>query len=98
AAKFPLRERLPLPGKPPVVVMHGSFDAHHLGQIAFDAVRFVVARKPETIFRFVGKRTAGLEKFLQRAQTIPNFKFESTDFVPYAEVSKQLPRATVGIV
>jgi len=50
AAKFPLREQLPLPGKPPVVVMHGSFDAHHLGQIAFDAVRFVAAKKPETIF------------------------------------------------
>ena len=54
--------------------MHGSFDAHHLGQIAFDAVKSVVAKKPETIFRFVGKRTAGLEKFLQRAQTIPEFQ------------------------
>ena len=78
--------------------MHGSFDAHHLGQIAFDAVKTVVARKPETIFRFVGKRTAGLEKFLQRAQAIPNFKFEATGFTPYAEVSKQLASANVGIV
>ena len=55
-------------------------------------------KKPETIFRFVGRRTAGLEKFLQRAQTIPNFKFEATGFTPYAEVSKQLASATVGIV
>jgi len=98
AAKFPLREQLPLPGKPLVVVMHGSFDAHHLGQIAFDAVRFVAAKKPETIFRFVGKRTAGLEKFLQRAQAVPNFKFEATGFTPYAEVSKHLASASVGIV
>ena len=98
AQVFPLREQLPLPGKPPVVVMHGSFDAHHLGQIAFDAVKFVAAKKPETIFRFVGKRTAGLEKFLQRAQTIPNFKFEATGFTSYAEVSKHLASATVGIV
>ena len=98
AQAFPLREQPPPSGQPPVVVMHGSFDAHHLGRIAFDAGKIVAAKRPETIFRFVGKRTAGLEKFLQRAQTIPNFKFESTGFTPYAEVSKQLASATVGIV
>ena len=98
AEAFPLRGQLPPAGAPPVVVMHGSFDAHHLGQIAFDAVKFVAAKKPETIFRFVGKRTAGLEKFLQRAQTIPHFKFEATGFTPYAEVSKHLASASVGIV
>lgn len=98
AQAFPLRGELPPPGQPPVIVMHGSFDAHHLGQIAFDAVKFVAAQKPETIFRFVGKRTAGLEKFLQRAQTIPGFKYEATGFTPYTEVSKQLASATVGIV
>jgi glycosyltransferase involved in cell wall biosynthesis len=98
AQAFPLRGQLPAPGQPPVVVLHGSFDAHHLGQIAFDAVKFVVARKPAVAFRFVGKRTAGLEKFLQRAQTIPGFKFEATGFTPYAEVSKHLASANVGIV
>jgi glycosyltransferase involved in cell wall biosynthesis len=98
AAAFPLREKIPSPEKPPVVVMHGSFDAHHLGQIAFDAVTFVVAKKPETIFRFVGKRTAGLEKFLQRAQAIPRFKFEADGFTPYSEVSTFLASANVGIV
>lgn len=80
------------------MVMHGSFDAHHLGQIAFGAVKTVVSKKQETIFRFVGKRTAGLEKFLQRAQAIPNFKFEADGFTPYSEVSKKLASATVGIV
>ncbi len=98
AKAFPLRTELPPTAKPPVVVMHGSFDAHHLGQIAFDAVKTIVAKKPETIFRFVGRRTAGLEKFLQRAQAIPNFKFEADGFTPYAEVSKKLASATVGIV
>ena len=98
AQAFPLREQLPPSGQPPVVVMHGSFDAHHLGRIAFDTVRTVTEKKPGTIFRFVGRRTAGLEKFLQRAQTIPNFKFEATGFTPYAEVSKHLASATVGIV
>ena len=98
AASFPLREKIPSPENPPVVVMHGSFDAHHLGPIAFNAVKTVVAKKPETIFRFVGKRTAGLEKFLQHARTIRHFKFEADGFAPYAEVSKKLAGATVGIV
>ena len=98
AQAFPLREQPPSPGRPPVVVMHGSFDAHHLGRIAFDAVKLVMVKKPETIFRFVGKRTAGLEKFLDRARMIPNFKFEATGFTPYAEVSKHLASASVGIV
>ena len=97
AAAFPLRSQLP-PSSAPVVVMHGSFDAHHLGKIALGAVKTVVAQKPQTIFRFVGKRTAGLEKFLQQAQRIRDFKFEATGFTPYAEVSKQLASATVGIV
>ena len=98
AEYFPFYVRMIAPNRPPVVVMHGSFDAHHLGQIAFDAIKFVVVKKPETIFRFVGKRTAGLGKFLKRAQTIPNFKFESTGFVPYAEVARHLADASVGIV
>ena len=98
AAMFPLRGQLPASGQPPVVVMHGSFDAHHLGQIALDAVKLVVAKKPGTIFRFVGRRTAGLEKFLQRAQAVPNFKFEAPGFTPYAEVSRQLASAMVGMV
>ena len=55
-------------------------------------------KKPGTIFRFVGKRTAALENFLQRAQTIPGFKFEATGFVPYAEVARHLADASVGIV
>jgi glycosyltransferase involved in cell wall biosynthesis len=98
ASAFPLREQAPPPERPPVVVMHGSFDAHHLGQIAFDAVRFVVTKKPGTVFRFVGRRTAGLEKFLNRAQTLPGFKFEATGFIPYSEVSKHLATANVGMV
>lgn len=98
ARAFPLRMQPPAAGKPAVVAMHGSFDAHHLGRIACAAASWVASRKPETIFRFIGKRTAGLEKFLRQAQNIPNFKFEATGFVPYAEVSKHLADASVGIV
>lgn len=98
AQAFPLRPAPPPSGAPPVVVMHGSFDAHHLGTIAFDAVRTVVGQRPDAIFRFVGRRTAGLESFLRRAQRIPGFRFEAAGFTPYAEVSAQLASATVGIV
>jgi glycosyltransferase involved in cell wall biosynthesis len=98
AGIFPFRAR-PAPAVPPVVVMHGSFDAHHLGPIAFEAIRWVTQRRPGTVFRFIGKRTAALEGFLSRAQKqIPGFKFESTGFVPYAEVAKQLDDVSVGIV
>jgi glycosyltransferase involved in cell wall biosynthesis len=79
--------------------MHGSFDAHHLGPIAFDAIQFVSRQRPEAVFRFVGKKTAALESFLARAlKQIPGFKFESTGFVPYTEVAGHLADASVGIV
>ncbi len=98
AGQFPFRTR-PTAKNPPVVVMHGSFDAHHLGRIAFDAIQYVVRHRPETVFRFVGKKTAALETFLKRVRRqIPDFKFESTGFVPYAEVAARLANASVGIV
>ena len=98
ATAFPLRSGPPPANRPPVVVMHGSFDAHHLGPIALGAVRRVVAKRPDTVFRFVGRRTAGLEKFLLAAQQIPGFQFEANGFTPYAEVARQLATAHVGIV
>jgi glycosyltransferase involved in cell wall biosynthesis len=97
AEKFPFHAYYP--STPPVVVMHGSFDAHHLGRIAFGAMQRVTQTRPGTVFRFVGKKTSALEKLLRRAQSeIPNFKFESTGFVPYDEVAKHLFDASVGIV
>lgn len=99
AEYFPFYVRMIAPKLPPVVVMHGSLDFHHLGDIAFGAIRHVTQNRPGTIFRFVGQRTAALEKFLNRAQeSIPHFHFECTGFVPYAEVARHLADASVGIV
>ena len=99
AEYFPFYVRMIGPNHPPVVVMHGSFDAHHLGDIAFGAIRYVTRNRPGTVFRFVGQRTAGLEKFLARTQReIPGFSFEATGFVPYAEVARHLADASVGVV
>jgi glycosyltransferase involved in cell wall biosynthesis len=98
AEHFPFRPR-EVTDHPPIVVMHGSLDVHHLGDIAFEAIRYVTRMRPGTLFRFVGQRTAALEKFLGRARLgIPGFNFEATGFVPYAEVARHLADASVGIV
>jgi glycosyltransferase involved in cell wall biosynthesis len=96
---FPFREKSPEKKPSAIVVMHGSFDAHHLGQIAFGAIQSVTQKRPGTIFRFVGRKTSALEKLLNRAQReVPDFKFECIGFVPYAGVARHLADASVGIV
>lgn len=85
--------------KPAIVAMHGSLDHHHIGAIALNAIRHVSASRPETVFRFVGQRTRALEGFLRRlGQVAPAAKVETTGFVPYTEVSRNLEDATVGII
>lgn len=97
--KFSFVARAVDKGRPPVIVMHGSFDAHHLGDIAMGAIRYVTKQKPGAIFRFVGRQTGPLQAFLRRAQTgIPGFKFETTGFVAYDDVAKHLANANVGMV
>ena len=86
-------------GHAPLVAMHGSLDFHHLGAIAFDAIKEIFKMRPETVFRFVGHRTAALEKMMNRAQQeISGAKIECTGFVPYADVPRHLAAASVGIV
>lgn len=99
AAKFPFQARTLDKNRPAVVVMHGSFDAHHLGPVARNAIRCVTRQQSNTIFRFVGRQTDSLKKFLSRVKLeLPGFNFETTGFVPYDEVSKHLADASVGMV
>lgn len=99
ADKFSFVARTADKNRSPVIVMHGSFDAHHLGNIALGAIRFVARKKPDAIFRFVGRETASLQAFLRRAKReISGFKFETTGFVPYDDVAKHLADASVGMV
>jgi glycosyltransferase involved in cell wall biosynthesis len=94
---FPFRETPP-PSQP-VVVMHGSLDQHHLQKIAVEGVALVAREMPAVTFRFVGHRTATLEKFLANLKAVaPNAKVECTGFTPYSEVAKHLSNATVGMV
>lgn len=86
-------------GGSPVVVMHGSFDRHHLGPIAETALRVVARERPDVRFRFVGRETETLAAFRRRlVEARPPVALEVTGFVPYAEVAGQLARATVGMV
>lgn len=100
AALFPFREPKPWDGRrPPVIVMHGSLDHHHLRDIALTAIARVTRELPEAVFRFVGQRTGALEAFLGRARArVPQARIETTGFVPYAEVAPHLASADLGIV
>jgi glycosyltransferase involved in cell wall biosynthesis len=100
SGRFPLSARIGA-NEPdaPVIVMHGSFDRHHLGLIALEAIRVVVSAKPNVQFRFVGKETPGLKRFCQQAmESIPEVRIEGTGFVPYEDMSSRLSDASVGIV
>lgn len=91
--------RLQAPSANPVVVMHGSFDEHHLGAIARGAVARVFARRPEVVFRFVGRETPALQRFAADVRAAnPGVRLELTGFVPYAEVARHLASADVGLV
>lgn len=86
------------PATPPVVVMHGSFDHHHLGPIAHTAVLETARRQPLTRFRFVGPSTPALRAFLDRLRHLcPGIHLEHTGFVPYDRIPEALADASVGI-
>ena len=90
---------LPTNESAPVIVMHGSFDQHHLGPIAREAIGHVHQHKPAATFRFVGQRTPALLHFVEQVRKAsPDVQVECTGFVPYAEVASHLARASVGIV
>jgi glycosyltransferase involved in cell wall biosynthesis len=96
---FQLRARQPISSASPVVVMHGSFDKHHLGQIAEIAMLSVASKIPQVRFRFVGKNTGAVSHlFDQVKKSNPGIQLENTNFVPYHEVPKLLGDASVGMV
>jgi glycosyltransferase involved in cell wall biosynthesis len=84
---------------PPTIVMHGSLDHHHLGGIALEAIRRIHARRPEAVFKFVGRPTAPLEHLVRRVrQCAPAARLQRAGFVPYDAVARELAQASVGIV
>ncbi len=99
SARFSPEEDAPAVEGAPLVVMHGSFDQHHLGPIALGALRLVQAARPDVRFRFVGRETPSLVRFRERVRAeLPGLALECTGFVPYDRVADGLRRATLGMV
>lgn len=90
----------PVPADAPlVVVMHGSFDQHHLGRIARDALAFVHSVRRDVRFLFVGRETPTLKRFVRDMERrCPGIRIECTGFVQYANIPRLLRESTVGIV
>lgn len=98
SALFPFVAR-PSPPPNPVIVMHGSFDHHHLGPIARGAILRVHEKLPQAIFRFIGQHTDALKSFLaEMGAVVPANTLQSTGFVPYEKVAEHLRDASVGMV
>lgn len=82
----------------PCVVMHGSFDHHHLGPIARNAVIETARARSDVRFRFVGPATPALRQFLRTVRAaVPRARIEESGFVPYHLIPEALLDATVGI-
>ncbi|MCX6869398.1 MAG: glycosyltransferase family 4 protein [Verrucomicrobia bacterium] len=96
---LPETEADPTDSKTPVVIMHGSFDTHHLGPIALDALLHLHARRPDLRFRFLGKETPALLQLAQAVRAVaPGIPLELTGFIPYHLMAEALGGASVGLV
>ncbi|MBL9138476.1 MAG: glycosyltransferase [Verrucomicrobiales bacterium] len=83
---------------PPRIVMHGSFDHHHLGRIARCAFLEVVRRRPDVRFLMVGPITGALRAFLDSVRAIePGIAIEAPGFTPYDQIPARLESSTIGI-
>ena len=81
------------------VVMHGSFDTHHLGPLAIEAITQIARAKPETHFLFIGKETAALENLTKRVRrSVRSANIQCTGFVDYKLIADGLGQAHVGII
>lgn len=86
-------------GNPFVVVMHGSLDQHHLGEVAWNAAAEVCAQRPKTVFRIIGKETPALKLFVARTRALaPSARIETPGFIPYDKIGEELARADLGII
>ena len=81
------------------VVMHGSFDTHHLGPLAIEAITQITRAKPETHFLFIGKETAALANLTKRVhRSVRSANIQCTGFIDYNLIADGLGQAHVGII
>lgn len=99
-ALFPFRPPAPKAvSQSATMVMHGSLDHHHLGEIGLEALKVVHSECPQIILKLVGHRTDAVGAFLQRARReVPGARIEVTGFVSYDKVAADLSQGDIGIV
>ena len=84
---------------PPTVVMHGSFDTHHLGEIATEAIYSITQERPDIHFLFIGKETIALKNLTKKINKLsPATNITCTGFVDYNLISEKLSEGHVGII
>ncbi|MEE2615459.1 MAG: glycosyltransferase family 4 protein, partial [Verrucomicrobiota bacterium] len=87
------------PQSPPTVVMHGSFDTHHLGEIATEAIYSITQERPDIHFLFIGKETIALKNLTKKINKLsPATNITCTGFVDYNLISEKLSEGHVGII
>ncbi len=97
AASFPVAKSTA--DSPPTIVMHGSFDTHHLGPIATQAISRIAKERPDAHFLFIGKETDALKKLTKRVrQTSRSANIQCSGFVDYKQIASGLGQAHVGII
>jgi len=80
-------------------VMHGSFDTHHLGPIAIEAITRITQAKPEAHFLFIGKETPALKKLTKRVRRATHsVNIQCTGFVDYKLIASVLGQTHIGII
>ena len=87
------------PQSPTTIVMHGSFDTHHLGQIATESIYSITLARPDVHFLFIGKETIELKNLIKKITNLsPKTNISCTGFINYELISEKLYQGHVGII
>ena len=93
------KHRKQKPQLPTTIVMHGSFDTHHLGQIATKAIYSITQARPDVHFLFIGKETIELKNLIRKITNLsPKTNISCTGFINYELISERLYQGHVGII
>lgn len=85
-----------------ILIMHGSMDDHHIGDILLKSLRCLDAQllsNQSVELRFVGKKTMPLRQFASKVESeLVKISVKLRGFIPYSEISEELFKADIGIV
>ena len=94
----PRRARCPQELTPGYVLMHGSWDDHHLGDVVPLAIDAVLARRPATRFVIAGQGRRRYERLRRRGAARWGAAVRFVGWVDYERICDYLAGAAVGLV